>query len=490
MRRKLSEATRQRVADLASGWNISSEPSETKPVSPPRRPQGSVPPPASPGSLAEAETLPGDAPQRADRAVWIESHDASDPRLDPTLPSRATPTPRGAGTAHDETLVAPTSSRARASGHDDTLPSVVGPIEKPADGAIAKPAAPRRRAEPSEPVELPRRRGVWGDVRYVFTAAFGVPRTRRELAALDAALAHERALRGDALAQLAIAAVGDDAFEHPALDGARDALADIEARRARHAGAVAAAEVELSAVVRDRDADDDRLGAEIAAAEGALAEIVAELGPIERNVPTLRRRAAELKEYLQQLDVRLIGAETAARAAVRVGRADDGTRAADLAALKAERVAAAREHPRVVAELESLAPRLAQLSSRRAELEDRLARVRADHAAARARADERAAAINARGGAEERAAADAEAARKLALEDLGEQIYADRPEPLRFELVAIEEHDLQLAARQRRSMELRALLSSVDRGALARGIAVLAIVLAAIAASIVLAIAG
>ena len=96
------------------------------------------------------------------------------------------------------------------------------------------------------------------------------------------------------------------------------------------------------------------------------------------------------------------------------------------------------------------------------------------------RADEQVVAIQAKRRVENRAAADAKTASERALMELGERLYVDRPGDLTAELAPIDEIDLELGEADRRMMELREILGSIDRWKLARGIAlVLAIVAAA-----------
>ncbi|HSN29199.1 MAG TPA: hypothetical protein VLT45_23080, partial [Kofleriaceae bacterium] len=78
----------------------------------------------------------------------------------------------------------------------------------------------------------------------------------------------------------------------------------------------------------------------------------------------------------------------------------------------------------------------------------------------------------------ERAAAEAEAARDKVLFDLGERLYVDRPILLGAQLAPIDEIDLELGEDDRRIMELREILSNIDRWKLARGIGVIALTLA------------
>ena len=67
---------------------------------------------------------------------------------------------------------------------------------------------------------------------------------------------------------------------------------------------------------------------------------------------------------------------------------------------------------------------------------------------------------------------------KILLE-LGERIYVDRPPSMQFELTPIDAIDVELGSTDRRMMELREIIGSVDKAKLARGIALIILVLAA-----------
>jgi hypothetical protein len=75
----------------------------------------------------------------------------------------------------------------------------------------------------------------------------------------------------------------------------------------------------------------------------------------------------------------------------------------------------------------------------------------------------------------ERAAGDAETARDRVLFELGERLYVDRPAKLGPQLAPIDTIDLELGESDRRTMELREILSNVDRAKLARGAIVIAL---------------
>jgi hypothetical protein len=82
----------------------------------------------------------------------------------------------------------------------------------------------------------------------------------------------------------------------------------------------------------------------------------------------------------------------------------------------------------------------------------------------------------------EGAAGEAEAARDKVLFELGERLYVDRPILLGAQLAPIDEIDLELGEDDRRIMELREILSNIDRWKLARGIAMTVAILAVVGA--------
>src|SRR5262249_23662858 len=82
----------------------------------------------------------------------------------------------------------------------------------------------------------------------------------------------------------------------------------------------------------------------------------------------------------------------------------------------------------------------------------------------------------------DRAVGEAEAARDKILFALGERLYVDRPPILAAQLSPIDQIDLELGESDRRMMELREILSNVDKANLARGAAVILVALLAIGA--------
>jgi hypothetical protein len=327
---------------------------------------------------------------------------------------------------------------------------------------------------------LRRKRGIGGDVRYVATAIFGVRRARRELGDLELQQATRLKSRARHLLTLGRSSVSSEGYDHPALNKARESLGVIEDERATHAAAVSAADSELMRVRSDR-AEKAKAHAEgIANAEAELAEIAKKLDPLEKEAASAARKAADLHEQLRRIDAQIAATE-ASKTSVK-NKADPAQIQAEMASLKADRVAVTRDEPRIAAELDALNPRIAALEARRIEARKRKAELEEEEQKDRGRSEELLAAIGAKRKVVDRAAADAEAMRDKILLELGERIYVDRPPKMTFELAPIDAIDVELGTTDRRMMELKEIISSVDKAKLARGIAVIILALALVGA--------
>lgn len=328
---------------------------------------------------------------------------------------------------------------------------------------------------------LRRKRGIGGDVRYVATAVLGVRRARRELGALELEQAQRQKSRARHLLTLGRGAVTSEGYDHPALSRAREQLAIVEDERAQHAASVTAADSELLRVRTDR-ADKAKAYAEtMATIDAELAEIAKKLDPLEKEVAAATKKAAELHEALRRIDAKIAATE-ASKVHVKTQKKDPAEIQAELATLKADRLAVERDEPKIAAELDALNPRIAALEARRAEARKRRVELEDEEKKDQGRAQELLAAIGAKRKVVDRAAADAEALRDKILLELGERIYVDRPPSMQFELAPIDAIDVELGSTDRRMMELKEIISSVDKAKLARGIAVIVLVLGALGA--------
>ncbi|MBA2543346.1 MAG: hypothetical protein H0V17_27140 [Deltaproteobacteria bacterium] len=325
---------------------------------------------------------------------------------------------------------------------------------------------------------LRRKRGLGGDMRYVLTVLFGVRKARTELVALEARQELRQQSRRRHLVTLGRSAATLDGFDHPALGPARELLSQVEDERSRHAGSVAEADSELMRVRRDREAKAKELVEAAAAIEKELVEVDKKIEPLQKEVVGVARRAEELKESLRKLDIKIANTEMSQHSVA--GQRERAAIQAELATLKADRVAVKRDEPKLAGELDVLNPRIAALEARRAEARKRKTELDKAEIQDQRRAEELLAAIGAKRKVVDRASNDAETMRDKVLFELGERLYHDRPLDLGPQLAPIDVIDVELGTGDRRMMELKEILSSVDKAKLARGVAMFVIVLAAI----------
>ncbi|MBS1122094.1 MAG: hypothetical protein H6Q90_4322 [Deltaproteobacteria bacterium] len=317
---------------------------------------------------------------------------------------------------------------------------------------------------------LRRKRGFGGDLRYVATVLFGVRRARLELVELEARQAIRQQSRHRHLVTLGRAAVTLDRFDHPALGPARERLAGIEEERSQHAGSVAAADSELTRVRRDREAKAKQYITDRANVEIDLADIARKLEPLEKEALQIGKRAAELRESLLRIE-KTIAATEASLVAVRSQSVDRAGIQAELATLHADRMAVQRDEPKIASELDVLNPRIADLEARRIDARKRYADLERAEREDQRRAEELLAAIGAKRKVVDRAAGDAEVLRDKVLFELGERLFVDQPDDLGAQLAPIDVIDVELGTGERRSMELREILASIDKAKLVRGLA-------------------
>ena len=470
--RRLGDATRDRIANLADGWSLPSQAPDPHEIQ--TEPYETVDEPVAVAPDPTPEPL---AALRAE----VRRHSTEDVQRTLT-PMRAkpppTPPPRtGAEVTPRERLAL---AKTEVASRDDDATTVEPPSTLLGKATGAHGVGARR-----EPPRLPRTPGVLGDLAYVVTATRGVRRARKELVDVEDQITTLKSDRATRLADLGRAAVADDRFDQTAIRVSRDLLGDIEDRRSRHAGAAAAADAELDAIEREREAELKRASDELAGAEEEIAKLDAELAPLEREAAQARKRAAQVKDTLASIDAR-IAAARASLVSVK-GPARDATAVeAELATLRADREAVSRDEPAIAADLDRLLPRIASLESAREAARARINAARAAEREARARAEEKVAAVQARRRVESRAAADAKHASERALIELGERLYVDRPGDLTLRLAAVDKQDVAIATAQRRAIELRELIGSLEKGALARGVFYWILVVATLATIVML----
>jgi chromosome segregation ATPase len=324
---------------------------------------------------------------------------------------------------------------------------------------------------------LRRKRGLWGDVRYVFTAVFGVRQSRRELAELEHRQSVRQTSRRRHLITLGRAAAVLDTFDHEAIGKAREQLALIEDERSKHAGAVAASDAELERVRRDRDNTNKQHAIAVSETDAELAELAKKLEPVEKEALAARKRASDLRDELRRIEKQITDTQ-AKLVSIKAEKADKAAIQADIATFRANKAAVMRDEPVIAAELDALNPRIAAMEATRSALEKKKADVQKAEQDDLKRTMELLEAIGAKRKVVERAAADAETARDNALFELGERLYIDRPAELFAQVAPIERIDLEIGEDERRAMELKEILSNIDRWKFSRGLAMIILALA------------
>ena len=325
--------------------------------------------------------------------------------------------------------------------------------------------------------QLRRQRGLFGDVRYVSTALFGVRRARRELVDLETKQATRQASRRRYLVTLGRTAITSEDFDHPALGPAREQLGSVEDERARHTGQVVAADQELQRVKHDREVAAKQYVVDLAAVDAELTDLQKRLEPLQKEHAAVSKRGVELREALRRAENKITEA-TAALVSVKGPKQDPAAIQAELATLKADRVAVQRDEPMIAAQLDGLNPRIAQIDSKRTDSQKRRAELVKAEEDDQRRAEELLAAIGAKRKVMDRAAGDAETLRDKILFELGERLYVDRLDELSPQMSPVDSIDVELGEADRRVMELREILSSIDKAKLWRGIGVIVLTLA------------
>ena len=157
--------------------------------------------------------------------------------------------------------------------------------------------------------------------------------------------------------------IGDPALDGAAIDAARDQLAALEEERAARAGEVAGADADAATIERNRKGELDKQAEALKAAEAELAAIAARLAPLIKEAEAVRKKGDELRATLARQDD-LLRAQDAKAVAMR-GKADRAAVDAEIATLRADRVAIAKDEPALAAQLAELAPRIAALEDRK-----------------------------------------------------------------------------------------------------------------------------
>ncbi|MBK9033298.1 MAG: hypothetical protein IPL61_18835 [Myxococcales bacterium] len=455
--RRASDDTRARIDRLAGGWDVPDRPADPAPA--PTAPAAPTPPtPAASPARTSATTRPPPLPPRRDR---------------PSAPPPVAPS-----TELPPVIIASRADPTDAERDDDTR------VDPRGDAIVLAEAA---RAPVVAGASLPvratfrRRRGLSGDVAYVATVLFGSAASRRELRRLEGALAARQAERERALIALGADGVADPGLASARMVAARDALAELEEARAGRSGQAAAADADAAAIERNHKGELDKQHEAVRAIDAELVAIAGRLAPLEREAEGVRKQGDALRATLTRQDDALRAHE--AKAVAMRGKAERAGVEAEIATLRAERVAIARDEPALAAQLAALTPRIAGLEADRTDAQRRLADAKAAIIAAGERAADELGAVAATRRVIERGVADLEKQRDRALRDLGSELAIERPTSLASALAVLDAADLAIATDDRRAMELREMLATVDRKALARGVAAVLVVLGVVGAA-------
>jgi chromosome segregation ATPase len=357
--------------------------------------------------------------------------------------------------------------------HDETEVNARSPHGLAATGANSLRTAPT----------LPQRRGIGGDVRYVFTALFGATSARRELSTIELAQAERQKQRRERLITLGKSAIISEAFDHPAVAKAREEFAGIEEKRSALAGQVAAADAELQHVSRSRDSHIKRTAAEILELEKQVSAIATKLQPIEKDHAAIKKRANDLQDQLARIDAKITATESSI-VSVKTPRQDRAAVGAELATMKADRNAVQRDEPVLAAQLDDIAPRIAKLEAERSAAVAAIAEKKSTDESDGKRSSELLDAVRAKRKVVERATAEAQVQRDTLLAQLGERLYVDRPKVMADGLLVIDELDVAYGTSDRKAMELREILSSIDKWKIFRGTLVIIIAVLVVVAGV------
>jgi hypothetical protein len=332
--------------------------------------------------------------------------------------------------------------------------------------------------------DLPRRQGVLGDLRYLFTALIGVVKARKQIRDLREKLEVEREARKGLVRLMARELLDSRAVDVEAVREARALLDEVETERARHAAEVVATTAEIAALEEDGEAESLAADAEIGRIAGAIAELDQEIEELEHVVAGLHRQlnatrveTRRLERRIARLDKRLDSDSAEEVAKIQ----------AELAAVRAMHETALAAQPRMEAELQALLPRIEALQARQTEREVELAAAQERVQAIEEQSAQRVTAAQARKEAAARAlAATADEVLEL-VGGLGDRLCLERPEspaPGMARMAMIDACDSATADFERQILERTERLRRIDKAAIARG-ALLAVALSAAMAALI-----
>jgi peptidoglycan hydrolase CwlO-like protein len=353
-------------------------------------------------------------------------------------------------------------------GVDEDAPTALTSHDAP-DGLPAAPpvlASGNATGSVRLPDSLPRKSGITGDIAYLFRVWAKNRSSKIEMARLATLIASEKETRNLKLLQVARQAIGDDRNDQTLVGRARVSLLEIEERRSLHAGRVAAADEKMSALGRHRSTKHEHRIEEGEALRNEVETINASLEPLQTRAANARKRTTEHRKQLKNLDEK-IRQEEASLVAV-AGPADKAAVHASIASLRAERDTVAADEPMLAAEVDDLDPKISSLISTRSGLADKIVALDQERELDEVRVKEKEEAVKASRTVESRAVDDQANKRQDALLELGEALH-NKPVEDAPRVSSIEKHDLEIGTLERRRLELKELMSSVEYLPMIRG---------------------
>lgn len=431
--RRVSDATRARIDELAAGWKVEA------PL------QANSAPSAE--ALAVATPISGSRDAKPGRAATEQPAETTVQDHGEWLPQDPAPYARGTA-AH---------------------PNAEPPIQD-SEGQ------PR-----TDQATLRRKPGIVGDVSYVVTTLVGIRTAKKELKALELRQDLRQTSREHHFVTLGRSALASDGYDDAAIRSARDAMQAVELDRSKCVAAVSASQAELERIRRNREASAKAYGENLAASEAEIAALTKKLAPLVAEIAAARRRAADVDEQVRRITKRIAATE-AKLSAEKTKQLDPIVIQAEIAALRADQQAVQRDQPKNTAAIDTLSPQIASLRAEMRTVELRRRELIARDVEEHVRTAELLEAAGAGRKVEERNALAAGVARDKILRELGGHLHGERPAVLSAQAAPIDQINSEVDAGNRRIAELHETIASVDRHKFIRGavmIASLALVTAA-----------
>jgi hypothetical protein len=498
---RIGDATRQKIDDLADGWAVPEGTGATRAVedASPGDPDDSVGGrerkkvalPAPSGGSPVPKKPPPPLPPRpgGKRGVGVPR-----PSKDPK------PDPEPVAVAAEEASPEGKSKRPYVEPKGPDITNLFANEIEEADigGAIdvqapTLPAAsldqvpsPRGRARSQEREErlrtmmtLQRKRGVWGDMRYVFSVVVGVADAKRSLARTEKSLDNEERERENTLLDVGRRLCADSQVMHPRVVQARESLAELEAGMAQKTKVVKGTEGERDEVEAKHHAGLAEVDASISAEKARGEQLSSEIASTEKEANQVRRKAAELRSRAKAVEVEIGEKESALVA--NAEDADPVQLEADIAALRAELENVRGDEPGVVSDLKRVEPVLDELKRKLRDSTRTTEELEAKHKEAVDRYQERCDALDARLAVERREVADVEGKVEELYRQTAERLAGAKDAP-EVHMRPIKPHDDAIEALEKRITQLNELVGGVDRAKLLRGLGLWLVVLGAVGA--------